>query len=148
VLVAPVVIIPNDFARVLYFAFILVLWHNCINPDRSEIEENERIQELQPITRSVWSMREPYRPNSQVNTSFGTIAEIARLAIRALPPVKSFDGEETVECPICLEEFNKGELIQSFGVCTHEFHISCLNSWLLGGKNTCPVCRQVLLSNH
>ncbi|KAK2406611.1 hypothetical protein P8452_68896 [Trifolium repens] len=84
VLVAPIVIIPNDVARVLYFAFILVLWHNCINPDRSEIEENERRQELQPITRSVWSMREPYRPNSQVNTSFGTIAEIARLAIRAL----------------------------------------------------------------
>lgn len=45
-----------------------------------------------------------------------------------------------------MEEFKKGELIQPFGLCAHEFHSSCLNSWLHGGKTTCPVCRQNLLT--
>lgn len=102
-------------------------------------EESESIN-----TRNAWSMRERYIPNSQVNMSFGTNAEIASLAITALPPVKSFDGDETMNCPICMEDFQKAELIQCFGVCAHEFHTLCLDSWLLGRKSTCPVCRKDL----
>ena len=82
-----------------------------------------------------------YTPDSQINMPLGTIAETA---VRSLPPVKSFDSDQNKDCPICIEEFEKGELIQSFGVCVHEFHISCLKSWLLGGKTTCPVCRHDL----
>jgi len=88
------------------------------------------------------SERVHYTPDSQINMPSGTIAEIA---MRSLPPVKSFDGDQNKDCPICMEEFEKGELIQSFGVCAHEFHTPCLNSWLLGGKTTCPVCRHDLL---
>lgn len=100
---------------------------------------------------NAWSMRERGHyivDLQQINMSFGTIAEIARCAIRALPPVKSFDGDKNTDCPICVDEFTKGEMIQSFGVCGHEFHTACLNSWLLGGKTTCPVCRHDLLSNY
>ncbi|KAK7312246.1 hypothetical protein VNO77_35980 [Canavalia gladiata] len=80
--------------------------------------------------------------------AFASGAHIARLAIRALPPVRIFNGDEPSDCPICIEEFKTGELIQPFGACVHQFHSSCLNSWLLGGKITCPVCRTELSSNH
>ncbi|MED6227158.1 hypothetical protein PIB30_110747, partial [Stylosanthes scabra] len=60
---------------------------------------------------------------------FSRSARVARLALRALPPSKSFKGKKEEEegnnewgCSICLEEFKNGELIQPLGVCVHEFH--------------------------
>jgi hypothetical protein len=80
------------------------------------------------------------------NHRFETVKEITRWTIvRSLPPVKSFQDEKNMDCPICMEEFKKGELIQPFRVCNHQFHVSCLFSWLHNqGKTTCPVCRQDL----
>jgi len=81
----------------------------------------------------------------RVDMPLDTRADIARWAIRALPPVKTFNGEQASDCPICKEEYKKGELIQPFTRCAHELHSSCLNTWLFGGKSTCPVCRQYLV---
>jgi hypothetical protein len=80
------------------------------------------------------------------NYSFGTIDEITRWTIiRSLPPVRSFCDDENMDCPICMEAFKKGELIQPFGICNHKFHISCLFLWLGNeGKTTCPICRKNL----
>jgi len=68
-----------------------------------------------------------------------------RLAIKALPPAVSFGEDQTkdshCDCPICLEEFKHGDFIQPFGVCAHQFHSSCLKSWLLSQKTSCPLCR-------
>ncbi|XLR48311.1 hypothetical protein HN51_032540 [Arachis hypogaea] len=85
---------------------------------------------------------------------FSRSMRMARLALKALPPVKSFAKEEEDEdglvdrrnnfCPICIEEFKDGELIQPFGVCVHEFHSACINSWLHSGKTSCPLCREDL----
>ncbi|XLR41887.1 hypothetical protein S83_026547 [Arachis hypogaea] len=71
-----------------------------------------------------------------------------------LPPVKSYIKEKDKEeeanrsaaqkvnyCSVCIEEFKNGELIQPFGVCVHEFHSTCINSWLQRGKTNCPICR-------
>nr|KYP54425.1 RING-H2 finger protein ATL5H [Cajanus cajan] len=71
--------------------------------------------------------------------------------MRVLPPVACFLKDKTphqslCDCPICMEEFQNKELVQPFGVCDHQFHSSCINSWLLTGKITCPVCREQLFS--
>ncbi|KAF7836376.1 RING-H2 finger protein ATL57-like [Senna tora] len=73
----------------------------------------------------------------------------SRLFTMALPPLKSFssdDNNETTlsssaQCVVCLEEFKNGEMIQPFPSCGHEFHVSCIRSWLNGGNITCPICR-------
>jgi hypothetical protein len=95
-------------------------------------------------TTRVWASMEHYRQDEQVDIFYGKRGKIARLMIRVLPPVKIFDEDETSDCSICMEEFKKGELIQPFVLCAHEFHYSCINSWLLGGKTNCPICRQDL----
>lgn len=35
---------------------------------------------------------------------------------KSVDSVKTFNGEQVRDCPICMEEFTKGELIQPFGV--------------------------------
>ncbi|TKY70094.1 Receptor-likey region, transmembrane domain- and RING domain-containing protein 2 [Spatholobus suberectus] len=99
------------------------------------------------MTAGERAQREPNWRNVPL-FSFAPRAYFARLAMRTLPPVICFRAGETTgsnsDCPICMEEFKNGELIQPFGVCVHEFHSACVNSWLLGGKTTCPVCRKEL----
>ncbi|PON39675.1 43kDa postsynaptic protein [Parasponia andersonii] len=44
------------------------------------------------------------------------------------------------ECPICLEDFKKGDSCQVFPVCNHVFHSVCIGNWLRNNP-TCPLCR-------
>nr|KYP72798.1 E3 ubiquitin-protein ligase rnf181 family [Cajanus cajan] len=108
--------------------------HSDLTPTRTHI-----------VIARVRARREPYWQDLQL-LSFNPKAHMARLAMRALPPVTCFreTNESQRDCPICMEDFKDGELIQPFAVCAHEFHSSCVNSWLLGGKTTCPVCREEL----
>jgi len=92
-------------------------------------------------------------PWHQTLLYFTPKTHIARLAVRALPPVIPFQEDETphsqTQCPICIEQFRNGELIQPFGPCCHQFHPSCINSWLLHGNTNCPVCRMELpITSH
>lgn len=63
-------------------------------------------------------------------------------------PVSYGSSEGTakfVDCAICLEDFEKGELCQIFPVCNHIFHYCCIQRWLK--KNmTCPICRCSIVS--
>ncbi|XP_021773436.1 E3 ubiquitin ligase BIG BROTHER-related-like [Chenopodium quinoa] len=54
-------------------------------------------------------------------------------------------SKESRGCSICLEEFDKSdddcEQEGAFLPCSHVFHGECVVSWILEGKNTCPLCR-------
>jgi hypothetical protein len=120
--------------------------HNQQNSRPSTLHEDSVIQSTSNESNVVLSTMERAGYISN-NYSFRTIEEITRWSIiRSLPPVKSFlDDENIMDCPICMEVFKKGELIQPFKVCNHEFHVSCLFSWLhREGKTTCPVYRKDL----
>ena len=48
-------------------------------------------------------------------------------------------------CPICIQEFKKGEKIISLE-CNHQYHKDCIESWIsqkikLHNKSECPLCR-------
>ncbi|WVY90018.1 hypothetical protein V8G54_035532 [Vigna mungo] len=71
-----------------------------------------------------------------------------KVCVITLPPGKCFREDQKKEsqsdCCICLEEFKNGDSIQPFGVCIHEFHCVCINSWVSNGNISCPLCRQEL----
>ncbi|XP_008795816.2 RING-H2 finger protein ATL2-like [Phoenix dactylifera] len=50
------------------------------------------------------------------------------------------DGEEVVECAVCLNEFVEGEKLRSLPLCGHRFHIECIDMWF-HSHFTCPLCR-------
>ncbi|KAG1371284.1 RING-H2 finger protein ATL2 [Cocos nucifera] len=50
------------------------------------------------------------------------------------------DGDEVVECAVCLAEFDEGEKVRSLPRCGHRFHIDCIDMWFRSHA-TCPLCR-------
>jgi len=63
--------------------------------------------------------------------------------IKCLPcDVASTTGEALVgkECSICLNEFEPGDPYRTLPGCSHSFHRSCIDLWLLRQAN-CPLCK-------
>ncbi|XP_070046988.1 RING-H2 finger protein ATL39-like [Nicotiana tomentosiformis] len=60
------------------------------------------------------------------------------------------DGKEPLECAICISEFKYGDKGRKLENCSHMFHESCLEKWLMHGKgqSTCPLCRDVIMSEN
>lgn len=43
-------------------------------------------------------------------------------------------------CPVCLADFDDGEVVRVLPECMHYFHAECIDTWLRG-STSCPMCR-------
>lgn len=50
---------------------------------------------------------------------------------------------EPFDCPVCLCEFTEKDQLRLLPLCSHAFHIDCIDTWLLS-NSTCPLCRGTL----
>jgi len=57
--------------------------------------------------------------------------------------VKAGEGDEAQECTICMCSFARKQKLRMLP-CEHKFHMKCVDKWLLGHSNKCPVCRTVV----
>ncbi|CAI0448691.1 unnamed protein product, partial [Linum tenue] len=48
-------------------------------------------------------------------------------------------------CSVCLSVFEEGESLRLLPVCSHAFHIPCIDTWLRSHKN-CPLCRAPIVA--
>ncbi|KAL2325473.1 hypothetical protein Fmac_024531 [Flemingia macrophylla] len=53
-------------------------------------------------------------------------------------------GKGTLECAVCLSEFEETETLRLIPKCDHVFHPECIDEWL-SSHTTCPVCRANLV---
>lgn len=64
----------------------------------------------------------------------------AFLRIKTITFDNSIDNEHQM-CTVCQCDFEDGDVIKVLG-CDHRFHDDCVEGWLTGEKNECPLCRQ------
>lgn len=55
-------------------------------------------------------------------------------------------SKEPFDCAVCLCEFCDQDKLRLLPYCSHAFHISCIDTWLLS-NSTCPLCRGSLLGS-
>ncbi|KAG8384802.1 hypothetical protein BUALT_Bualt04G0156300 [Buddleja alternifolia] len=53
--------------------------------------------------------------------------------------------KEPFDCAVCLCEFSETDQLRLLPMCSHAFHINCIDTWLLS-NSTCPLCRNTLFS--
>ncbi|CAL5368488.1 unnamed protein product [Camellia sinensis] len=53
-------------------------------------------------------------------------------------------GKGTLECAVCINEFEDDETLRLLPKCDHVFHSECIDAWL-ASHSTCPVCRANLV---
>ncbi|KAF8399289.1 hypothetical protein HHK36_015154 [Tetracentron sinense] len=54
--------------------------------------------------------------------------------------------KEPFDCAVCLCEFSEQDELRLLPMCSHAFHINCIDTWLLS-NSTCPLCRGNLLTS-
>lgn len=68
-------------------------------------------------------------------------ALIETFPILVYSAIKSLKG--SLECAVCLSEFEDGDTLRLLPKCGHVFHPDCIEAWL-ASHVTCPVCRSKL----
>jgi E3 ubiquitin-protein ligase ATL6/9/15/31/42/55 len=77
-------------------------------------------------------------------------AAIAELPLVVYRDVRQYrimearDGDDALECSVCLHEFGDDDQLRLLPRCSHAFHPNCITIWL-EGHATCPLCRASLL---
>eukprot|EP00249_Psilotum_nudum_P012108 c23583_g2_i1 orf=333-1490(+) len=63
--------------------------------------------------------------------------------VRSLPVIMYNDNGNVIAetCAICLEEYAIGENLRILP-CQHEFHVACIDQWLITQRSFCPICKQ------
>ncbi|KAL2500027.1 RING-H2 finger protein ATL46 [Abeliophyllum distichum] len=54
-------------------------------------------------------------------------------------------AKEPFDCAVCLCEFAEKDQLRLLPMCSHAFHITCIDTWLLS-NSTCPLCRDTLFN--
>ncbi|OVA16292.1 zinc finger protein [Macleaya cordata] len=53
--------------------------------------------------------------------------------------------KEAFDCAVCLCEFSEQDKLRLLPLCSHAFHVDCIDKWLLS-NSTCPLCRGTLFT--
>ncbi|KAJ5347081.1 hypothetical protein MYU51_019913 [Penicillium brevicompactum] len=107
-----------------------------------DVEAAKRDVELNPEDSTHASPRgngitEPTTPVSEVSTPDGE-----ERPTPTAPEAKSETVPDAgnLSCPICTDDFIKGQDLRVLP-CNHQFHMECIDPWLMNVSGTCPLCR-------
>ncbi|MCO5588365.1 hypothetical protein L7F22_042320 [Adiantum nelumboides] len=54
----------------------------------------------------------------------------------------------SMDCSVCLCEFEQGQQLRIMPNCCHVFHSDCIHKWLDQDQKTCPLCRTSLVAQQ
>lgn len=87
-------------------------------------------------------------PSTMVEAPHVHAYGLEKSVINAIPSfiyntTKSKQDESNHKCTICLVEFENSDYIRTLPLCSHTFHLVCIDVWLRKQPN-CPLCRSCL----
>lgn len=51
-------------------------------------------------------------------------------------------------CQVCMEDLRDGDEVRVLHQCSHHFHQECIDEWITGGRNSCPLCRTRVVTSR
>lgn len=125
--VAVIGICATAFLLVGYYIFVIKC---CLNWQRIEILRRFSLSRRREET---LILRQPVEPRGLDPSTIQSIP-----LINYKKPIK--ETTSGGECAVCLTEFQPEEQLRKIPICSHLFHIDCIDIWLQNNPN-CPLCR-------
>ncbi|CAK9318740.1 unnamed protein product [Citrullus colocynthis] len=133
--IAIIGILATAFLLLSYYIFVI---NCCLNWHRIDL-----LRRLSPSSTRPLPSPTAYSPALETR---GLDESVIR-SIPLLQYKKSTAKEETSsECAVCLSEFEEDETVRIIPICSHLFHIDCIDIWLQNNPN-CPLCRTSISSS-
>lgn len=118
-----------------YTDFVQYLWRHCLLNFISIL-----VHRIICVMLFYWLMKSDFKR--------GIPLEVLEKYTKRLPFKRSMSrmeqlGGGDLECSICFGSYADGEDIRKL-TCGHHFHQRCVDVWLLGHQNRCPLCLYVV----
>ncbi|KAF5198096.1 Ring-h2 finger protein atl57 [Thalictrum thalictroides] len=130
------ILIVLFLASTFFFLFLFSVYiRRFTSPQAIEISRHRRQRQQQ------------HRDQQQASSSSTSQAHgLDILIIQSLPAFawKEIEEQESIDCSVCLSQFEEKESVTVIPYCGHLFHTECIDTWLLSNVS-CPLCRSIQL---
>ncbi|KAI4336113.1 hypothetical protein L6164_014682 [Bauhinia variegata] len=141
--ISPLILLVIIVLAVIFFIYgliHLVLWFLMKRPSSSSLYHSNRFPEA---TRSR-ALQRQLQQLFRLHDSGLDQAILDALPVFYYNDVLGLEGP--LDCAVCLCEFSKEDKLRLLPICSHAFHVHCIDTWLLS-NSTCPLCRATLSSS-
>ncbi|KAK8697509.1 hypothetical protein V6N13_113654 [Hibiscus sabdariffa] len=132
--VSPSILLVIIVLAIIFFVSGLfhLLVRFLMRPRNREAEDSDSVTALQGQLQQLFHLHD-----AGVDQAF--IDNLPVFHYKAIVGVKN-----PFDCAVCLCEFEPEDKLRLLPICSHAFHMECIDTWLLS-HSTCPLCRATLL---
>ncbi|ONM19545.1 E3 ubiquitin-protein ligase [Zea mays] len=130
---------------------VLLLLHHCVlvacchgGDRRRRRQQHHHRRVVGVVSASTADTRRQRQPEEEEEASVSVeVSATSRTHLVGAAVVCRYRKEEAWNestCPVCLADFDDGEVVRVLPECMHYFHADCIDTWLRG-STSCPMCR-------
>ncbi|XP_061338631.1 RING-H2 finger protein ATL47-like [Gastrolobium bilobum] len=138
--ISPLILLVIIVLAVIFFIYgliHLVLWFLLKRPSSSSLYNSNRFPEA-TRTRALQRQLQQLFNLHDSGLDQSLIDSLPVFYYKDLLGLK-----EPFDCAVCLCELSNHDMLRLLPMCSHAFHMNCLDTWLLS-NSTCPLCRATL----
>lgn len=128
----------------LLFSYYMLLDRNCSNTFRV-INLSRNSDQRRRINEHLQEFSSQF-PSRALDSYVMRSLPISQIKREKDEEEEEEDGKRT-ECAVCLGEFEDGEWVKHLPICSHVFHVSCIDTWFQTHSN-CPLCRSCVCETN
>ena len=140
----------TDITKTLLHTIPIVKFRDPHNSEECPLRAD---LEMDTLTRDIHESKHARAPAHQKTKSRAqsdenewghgvNISQMDQEASNRISPLDLSYVQPNTVCPICTERFRHAQDLRQLP-CSHQFHPSCVDPWLLNRSSTCPLCRVI-----